>query len=992
MAVSPLIKRYFMNPADRELQETVWEEIASYRLASSNFSIFLVNDIDRIFYMDDNEPYWLDSEDPENYWYNMTLYETEVYNFNINYNPDLRSTRLWINAPVFDHKHKPIGMVGTGIELSAFIDIIYRYIKEGTEMYLFNAEGAIYGARNPSLIADKINITDELGYTGIDILTMAKSLKDGETRSFNVPRGKLALGTIPSLEWYAAAFIGDRMSDYKTSMTALFLVVLAIMSLIFIIFNVFIAGFLKSLRETMESLEVASKAKSDFLANMSHEIRTPMNAITGMVELLLRGDLDTEARGYAQDIKQAGNNLISIINDILDFSKIEAGKLEIIPVEYLLSSLVNDTVNIIRMRIGEKPLRFYTNIDGNIPNGLFGDEVRLRQILLNLLSNAVKYSEKGYISLTMTIQKRDSEQIWLEITVTDTGKGVKADDVGKLFGDFVQVDMKRNRGIEGTGLGLAITKRFCQAMGGDISVESEYGKGSTFTVHIPQGINSQDSFAAVESAANKKVLVYEGRAIYAKSVCWSLENMGVPYAMARTLEEFSKALFSEEWYYVFSGYGLYERIRSVMDKGSFPGGKKPPLALMVEWGTETHIPNTRFVSLPIQSLSIANVLNGRADTKGFTEGSNIIRFTIPGARLLVVDDISTNLKVAEGLLAPYGAQVDTCLSGIQSIEMVKRKNYDLVFMDHMMPEMDGIETTVIIRAWEAELEAQGVVRFAVPIIALTANAVMGMREMFIEKGFSDFLAKPIDVSKMDEILTRWIPKEKREKKDEKLEMINEMNSPDSAQNSSLLIPHSSLPTISGVDVQKGIAMTGGTLSSYKQILSMFRTDAQERLSLLRQMPDTGVLTAFITQVHALKSASASLGAAEVSTKAARLEAAGRVGDMAFIQENLSGFTRLLEELIKGIDVALNEDAAPVSPSGPASFPLPISTFKDLTDALKSRSASDIDRLLDELGQEPLDAETGAIVDRISDAVLMVEYDKAEEMVRTLLEGEKANVN
>jgi signal transduction histidine kinase/CheY-like chemotaxis protein/HPt (histidine-containing phosphotransfer) domain-containing protein len=980
MAVSPLIKRYFMNPADRELRETVWEEIASYRLASSNFSIFWVNDIDRIFYMDDNEPYWLDSEDPENYWYNMTLYDTEVYNFNINYNPDLRTTRLWINVPVFDHARKPLGMVGAGIELSAFIDMIYRYIKEGTELYLFNAEGAIYGARDSSLIANKINIMDELGYTGIDILTMAKSLKDGETRSFNVPRGKLALGTIPSLEWYAAAFIGDRMSDYKTSMTALFLVVLVLMSLIFIIFNVFIAGFLKSLRETMESLEVASKAKSDFLANMSHEIRTPMNAITGMVELLLRGELAEEARGYAQDIKQAGNNLISIINDILDFSKIEAGKLEIIPVEYLLSSLVNDTVNIIRMRRGEKPLRFYTNIDGNIPNGLFGDEVRLRQILLNLLSNAVKYSEKGYISLSITIQKRDSEQIWLEIMVADTGKGMKPEDVEKLFGDFVQVDMKRNRGIEGTGLGLAITKRFCEAMGGDISVESEYGKGSTFTVHLPQYVNSEDSFAAVEDAANKKVLVYEGRAIYAKSVCWSLENMGVPYAMAKTLEEFSEALFREEWYYVFSGYGLYERIRSVMDKGSFPGGNKPPLALKVEWGTETNVPNARFVSLPIQSLSIANVLNGRVDSKGFTEGSNIIRFTIPSARLLVVDDISTNLKVAEGLLAPYNAQVDTCLSGIQSIDMVKRKNYDLVFMDHMMPEMDGIETTEIIRAWEAELEAQGVVRFAVPIIALTANAVMGMREMFIEKGFSDFLAKPIDVSKLDEIITRWIPKEKREKKVvDSGQLVVDSEDRSSTSND----PNYQL-TIPGVDVQKGIAMTGGTLSSYKQILSLFRKDAQERLSLLRQMPDTGVLTAFITQVHALKSASASLGAAEVSTKAARLETAGRVGDMAFIEENLSGFTQLLEELIKGIDAALNEDAD--APSGIESSPLPVSELNELVSALKTQSTSDIDRLLDELDQKTLSAETRTAVEKISDAVLMAEFDNALGIIDGLLNG------
>jgi CheY-like chemotaxis protein len=308
-------------------------------------------------------------------------------------------------------------------------------------------------------------------------------------------------------------------------------------------------------------------------------------------------------------------------------------------------------------------------------------------------------------------------------------------------------------------------------------------------------------------------------------------------------------------------------------------------------------------------------------------------------------------------------------------------------MDHMMPEMDGIETTETIRAWEAELDAQGVVRFAVPIIALTANAVMGMREMFMEKGFSDFLAKPIDVSKLDEIITRWIPKEKREKKvvDSGQLVVDSEDRSSTSNDPNYQLPTTNYQlTIPGVDVQKGIAMTGGTLSSYKQILAIFRKDAQERLSLLREIPDTGVLTAFITQVHALKSASASLGAAEVSTKAARLETAGRVGDMAFIEENLSGFTRLLEELIKGIDAALNEDAD--TPSGIESSPLPVSELNELVSALKKQSTSDIDRLLDELGQKTLSAETRTAAEKISDAVLMAEFDNALEIIGSLLNG------
>ncbi|MCL2042760.1 MAG: ATP-binding protein [Treponema sp.] len=526
-----------------------------------------------------------------------------------------------------------------------------------------------------------------------------------------------------------------------------------------------------------EKAEAASKSKSDFLANMSHEIRTPMNAITGMSELLLMKNLPEDARSDVQDIKHAAISLISIINDILDFSKIEAGKLEINPARYMLLSLVNDTVNIIRIRLMEKPVRFYTNIDSKIPNTLFGDEVRLRQIIINLLSNAAKFTEKGHVSMSITRllpetgESRTDTHILLKIEISDTGQGIKPEDQEKLFSSFMQVDTTRNRGIEGTGLGLAITKQLCLAMGGDINISSEYGKGSTFTVIIPQEIVSHTPFAEVENAGSRKVLIYERRLVYAQSLSWTLKNLGVPYVMAASLEDFAEALAREEWYFVFSGYGLYERIKPIMDKAVYPNGKPPPVALMVEWGTEAYVPNVRFVSLPVQSLSIANTLNCKNDRPDYLNGSRAMnedRFTIPTARLLVVDDLATNLKVAEGLLAPYGAVVETCLSGAEAIELIKSRagsgeGYDLVFMDHMMPEMDGIEATAAIRAWE-----QG--RSEVPIIALTANAVSGMREMFLEKGFNDFLAKPIDVSKLYESLDRWIPKEKREVKIENGEL------------------------------------------------------------------------------------------------------------------------------------------------------------------------------------------------------------------------------
>ena len=715
--------------------------------------------------------------------------------------------------------------------------------------------------------------------------------------------------------------------------------------------------------ELQKEAENANRTKSSFLASMSHEIRTPMNAITGMAELLLRTNLSEEARGYAQDIKQAGNSLIAIINDILDFSKIEAGRMEIVPIRYLLASLINDTVNIIRARLKEKPIRFFTNIDGQIPNILIGDEVRLRQILLNLLSNAVKFTEKGYISLTIAVRERTDNKVWLDFSVSDTGKGIKPANKKKLFSEFVQVDLKRNRNVEGTGLGLAIVKRLCLIMDGDITMESEFGTGSTFTVSVPQGIDSSEVFAAVENAEEKKVLIYEGRVVYSNSVCWSLRNLGVPHTMVTNIEDFAAALFKQEWSLVLSGYGIYDMVKHVMDKPDdyYAGGIKPPLALMVEWGTEDFIPDVRFVSLPVQSLSLANILNGKEENKSYSEisaVSGIVRYAFPQAKMLVVDDINTNLKVAEGLLAPYRAKVDTCESGPEAIELVKVNNYDILFMDHMMPEMDGIEATAIIREWEEKNPKQSAFN-RMPIVALTANAVFGVREMFIEKGFDDFLAKPIDISALDDILNRWISKDKREQSAEEVQ-------------ENLC----QFPSISGIDIIKGIKMTGGTEDGYASVLSAFRRDALERLQQLRNTLYEDSLSLFVTNVHALKSASAAIGAAELSSLAAMLESAGKEGNRIYINENIDKFIDYLSGLSDAIYLALEMDKdpdsdyiQPVMKKGDLSLML-----HSLKTAIKSQKAEGIDRILGEINLLQLDKKSVLAMEKISDDILMAEFD------------------
>jgi signal transduction histidine kinase/CheY-like chemotaxis protein len=389
--------------------------------------------------------------------------------------------------------------------------------------------------------------------------------------------------------------------------------------------------------------ESANIAKSRFLSTMSHEIRTPMNAVIGISELALReADANPKIASYITKIKQAGTSLLAIINDILDLSKIEAGKMEINPGRYDLASLLNDVATIISVWLHEKPLDFKVTVTGSLPGTLWGDEIRIRQVLLNLLTNAVKYTHEGSIAFTVSGETRD-DTIIMRFEITDTGIGIKKEDLEKLFRSFVRLDLDHNKDIEGTGLGLAITYTLCRLMGGSVSASSVYGSGSTFTVTLPQ-----------------------------------------------------KVLDATPMKYAGSGND---------------GG--PPAQL---------------------------------DTT--------VQFTAPEARILIVDDISINLMVAEGLLSPYKMKIDCCTSGKEAVRLAEEHNYDFILMDHIMPGMDGIETT-------AQIRASKKIRENLPIIALTANAVTGMKEMFLSRGFSDFLSKPIDISNVDAVIRKWLPREKQ---------------------------------------------------------------------------------------------------------------------------------------------------------------------------------------------------------------------------------------
>ncbi|MDR3338147.1 MAG: response regulator [Treponema sp.] len=501
-----------------------------------------------------------------------------------------------------------------------------------------------------------------------------------------------------------------------------------------------------------------NKAKSTFLAQISHEIRTPMNMILGNSELALREDINPRVNEFLSRIKQAGESLLCLINDIIDFTKAESGKLDIIPVEYEFSSLINDCISSIRPRLTGKPVHFITQIDSSIPKRLLGDNVRLRQILFNLLSNAVKYTNEGYITFKAGIVRQgpDSPETSRGDAFPETCSAGALKEGDAVLLVFEVIDT-------GAGLGLVIAKNLCRLMGGDVAAKSRYGAGSVFRASLPQKILDGRPFAAVKNPESKNVLVYESRGEFQESISYSVINLGLRCTVAADHESFAALLEKDNFDFVLATSGFFDDARNCMAGISRPGAKgrnedyKTTLALLADCN-ETVVKNDACtIPLPLTPVVLAKLFNGEIEGLCYKKGEKtaLTHFIVPGTKILIVDDISTNLMIAEALLSPYQAQIDTCLSGNEAVALAGDNQYDIIFMDHMMPGMDGIEAAAAIRALPRSYAKN------MPIVALTANAVAGMREIFLAKGFDDYLTKPIDIAKMNETIARWIPDEKK---------------------------------------------------------------------------------------------------------------------------------------------------------------------------------------------------------------------------------------
>ena len=507
-------------------------------------------------------------------------------------------------------------------------------------------------------------------------------------------------------------------------------------------------GFYTDITEQrrLETAELASKAKGEFLANMSHEIRTPMNAIIGMSELLDREQLSKVSSGYVKNIKSAAKSLLAIINDILDFSKIEAGVIELIEEEYYLNSLINDLSTMIYVRIGNKPIEFIVDDAPDLPYSVVGDITRIRQIAINLLTNAVKFTKTGRILCGLS-GRREGDRFFLRVTVQDTGIGIKKSDLIRLFDSFAQLDTKKNRSIEGTGLGLAISKNLAGLMGSDITVTSVYDEGSTFSFEVEQGAPSDKTIVKLANAKNIRVGLCFTDTVKAEVISQKLIAMGA-YCEIFTIGQPVFASFT----HVIIDYDLFDKFALEMFFGTkvFLAAKNYSLAARKSDGVT-------IINSPLTSQVLVDALNEETASEESADINNseldLVEFK--NVSVLVVDDNDINLIIAENALLGFsGVSVDLAISGPDAISAVERNHYDLVFMDHMMPEMDGIEATQVIRTMAGKGKDK------LPIIALTANAIIGAKEIYIDSGMNDFLSKPMDFDDMKRMMVTWLPKNK----------------------------------------------------------------------------------------------------------------------------------------------------------------------------------------------------------------------------------------
>ena len=712
----------------------------------------------------------------ERQWYKDTEKSESDFNVSAPYYDDQTGNYcVTISKMVYGKNDEFLGVFAIDYFLDKLIDVIGQYHLSDSYAFLVDSSGVIinHPDKDFEISADKqTNISDT-------VYSKCTDPYDYEVvKDYDGKRSIVKYST-DNNTGFRIFVVGDWW-EYNRGFLLICSVIIAIIGVGMLIVVLLVNRMIRmqneanrKLSEAADAATAAGNAKSQFLAQMSHEIRTPINAVIGMDEMILRESKEPEILEYAGNIKSAGKNLLNLINGVLDFSKIEEGKMEIIPTRYDVGEMIKDLIFMINERAKSKGIELKTEIDPSMPKSLFGDDVRIKQIITNLLTNSVKYTKEGSVTLIIGGVKENDDNFRLGVAVKDTGIGIKEEDMDKLFMSFQRLDEEKNRNIEGTGLGISIVSGLLSMMDSRLKVESEYGKGSTFSFEINQKIIDSTELGTYD------------------------------YLAAGSIEASKNTLIAHD------------------------------------------------------------------------------------ASVLVVDDNDMNLKVAKGLMKRCGIVPDLASSGRECIEMLKSRSYDIVFLDHMMPGMDGIETL-------KKIKQENLLPAGTAVIVLTANAISGAKEKYMEQGFTDYLAKPIEVSALENILSVYLPKDKisydlNEKTEENV--INE--------SVSLLESY-------GFNTKNGIEYSGGMENFYFEMLEAFTDGADVKADEIKADHDSGNIKDYRTRVHALKSTARMIGADALADEALEHENAAKEENKAFIDSNaeklLEDYRQTVEKIKKALQL------------------------------------------------------------------------------------------
>lgn len=657
----------------------------------------------------------------------------------------------------------------------------------------------------------------------------------------------------------------------------------------------------ENIKNVISRYQKAERTKDDFLANISHEIRTPINTIAGMSEILANEDLRDDVREKVQDLQGASRNLVTLVSDMLDFAEIQSGKLELSESSYNLTSTINDIVNIINNQKKNKDIEFILDINTDIPALLVGDEQKLKRAMLNILSNAVKFTEVGCVVLEISC-RRESYGINLCITVRDTGIGIDSSQLHNVFNSFSMVDTKRNRQEGGVGLGLAIAQAIIEKMGGFISVRSRKGEGSEFQIIVPQKVEQYEPMIVLENPQRFNVLVYIDmnqfsiaavKNEYGNNIRNITENLDIVVHVCRNLNELKRRI--ERNYITHIFITLYEY---TMDESYFNElAKHTGVVIILEETEEYRVHSDDIIRLykPFYALPVSIILKGGKRYNNLNrEAMNKNMFIAPDAKILIVDDNVINLRVESCLMKNYKFTIDTALSGMEALEKLESKDYDMVFMDHMMPEMDGVDTLHRIR------DKAGIYYANIPVIALTANAVAGAKEMLIAEGFQDFLSKPVEIASMHRILEKYLPDAKKiydfeddatdvqsgeaVHNDHEHEIVYEQPQNPQASVNEPGAETAQEDTAADINEKQG-TLYCGSLEDFEDILKIHYEDYEENSQKIQAFYDSKDWKNYVILVHGLKSSMKSVGIMKLSDMCLELEIAGKENRIDYILKN-----------------------------------------------------------------------------------------------------------